>query len=475
MRDVVARLDRVLNPRTVAVVGDKKAGGYMWLRNMSPFTGKLYSVQIDPNEIPGIEELGVPNYSSLVEIPDEIDLVVCAVPRQVAPRVVADAIKKGVGGIEMFTSGFAETGEELGLQLQQRITEAAIEHDLLIVGPNCMGVYNPRVGVRFSADQPAGEGGSIGFISQSGTHGINFSLLAASQGLLMSKVITIGNAVVLDAADCLEYFAADPETEAIGFYVEGVRDGRRFLEQLRDASLRKPVVAWKGGRTEAGARATRSHTASLASSQRVWEAMVRQTGAIPAESLDETVDLFQLLQRCKPGTGGRVGLMAMTGGQSVVITDAFASAGLEVPLLSRRSYDELATFFNVVGGSYQNPFDMAGTIGGDQSNLDRLFRILDDDENVDAVAMEISPTFMSRRWANHPEQLDEFIARLKAHKERSSKPFLTIMPPGHSEAEVAVQRPKFQQAGLPVIPSFERAARALRRVLDYHRFRGQMG
>jgi acyl-CoA synthetase (NDP forming) len=163
--------------------------------------------------------------------------------------------------------------------------------------------------------------------------------------------------------------------------------------------------------------------------------------------------------------------MAMTGGQSVVLTDAFEGAGLQVPLLSEQSYGELATFFNIVGGSYRNPFDMGGTIGGDQENLDRLFRILDADANVDAIAMEISATFMSRRWANHPDQMDAFIQRLAGHRDRSAKPFVAIMHPGHSEVEVAAQRPRFQKAGLPVLPSFDRAARAMRLCLDYHRFR----
>lgn len=214
-----------------------------------------------------------------------------------------------------------------------------------------------------------------------------------------------------------------------------------------------------------------SHTASLASSQRVWDALVKQANAIHSRSLDETVDLCQVLLRAKPGSGTRVGLMAMTGGQSVVFTDAFESEGLEVPLLTEKSYAELATFFNIVGGSYRNPFDMAGTIGGEQENLDRLFRILDAEPNIDAIAMEISATFMSRRWANHPEQLEEFIGRLAAHKERSPKPYVTIMHPGHSEIEVAQQRPRLQQAGLPVLPSFERAARAMALCAEYHRTR----
>ncbi|HLZ70210.1 MAG TPA: CoA-binding protein [Dehalococcoidia bacterium] len=476
MKNVVARLERVLNPKVMAVVGDKRAGGgYMWLNNMKPFTGKLYSVQVDPKEIPGIEALGVKNYTSLLDIPEPVDLVVCAVPRQVSPRVIADCIKKQVGGVEMFTSGFAETGEELGIRLQDELTRTARDNDLLIVGPNCMGIYNPKVGVRFNAEQPAGVSGQIGFISQSGTHGMNFSLLAAANGMLMSKAISIGNSIVLDASDYLEYFAQDAETEAIAMYVEGVKDGPRFVRVLRETAAKKPVIVWKGGRTVAGGRATMSHTGSLASSQRVWDALVKQANAIPSRSLDETADLCQVLLRAKPSAGTRVGLMAMTGGQSVVFTDAFESEGMEVPLLTEKSYTELASFFNIVGGSYRNPFDMAGTIGGDQKNLDRLFRILDAEPNIDAIAMEISATFMSRRWANHPEQLDEFIDRLAAHKERSAKPYVTIMHPGHSELEVAQQRPRFQQAGLPVLPSFERAARAMSLCAEYHRTRAAIG
>src|SRR6266705_645388 len=118
MKDLVRRLDRVLNPRVVAVVGDKKAGGYSWLKNMSTLNGKLYSVQIDPNEIPGIEALGVPNFKSLLEVPDDIDYVVCAVPRPVAPRIIADCVAKGVGGVALFTSGFAETETEEGIATQ---------------------------------------------------------------------------------------------------------------------------------------------------------------------------------------------------------------------------------------------------------------------------------------------------------------------------------------------------------------------
>ena len=475
MNDLQERLDRALNPRVVAVVGDKQATGYTWLRNMSTVTGTVYSVQIDPNEIPGIEALGVPNYKSLTEIPEEVDYVVCAVPRQVAPRVMQDAAAKRVGGVGMFTSGFAETGEELGKQLQDAVVKIARQAGTVLIGPNCMGLYNPRLGVRFSGEQPAGAGGRVGLISQSGTHAINVSLVAAANGILLSKAVSIGNAVVVDVPDYLEYFGRDPETDVIALYVEGAKDGRRFVEVLRQVARRKPVLVWKGGQTAAGARATMSHTASLAAPGHVWGALVRQSGAIAVDTLDELIDALQVLLRARPSGGNRVALMAMTGGQSVVLTDAFAKEGMEVPELTPGSYEQLASFFNVIGGSYRNPFDMAGTVNQQPEYLDRLFDILDADPHVDAIAMEMSALFMARRWQQHPEQFDDLLGRIQRHRDRSAKPFVAILHPGHLEAEVAALRPRIQERGIAVLPSFDRAARAMARSTAYHRRTGDGG
>ncbi len=469
-------LERAFNPHTVAVIGDKRANGYMWLRNMSTFTGKLYSVQIDPNEIPGIEELGVPNYKSLLDVPDEIDYAVCAVPRQVSPRIIADCARKGVGAVSLFTSGFAETGEETGVQLQAEVDRLSREGGLALIGPNCMGIYVPGLGVRQSGEQRAGQAGDVGFISQSGTHAISFSLVGAINGVTISKSVSMGNGIILTAADYLDYLAADPHTKVIALYVEGVRDGHRFFESLRRAAAAKPVVVWKGGVTEAGARATSSHTASLATAHHVWDAMVRQAGAVSAANLDDTIDVVKAFLDTKPGTGRRMGLMAMTGGQSVVITDAFVSAGLEVPLLTAASYQRLADFFNIIGGSYRNPLDMGGTIGfgagaSGMDNLWKLLTILEEDENVDGIAMELASGFLARRWRESPQSLDSLLDALAAHKERSTKPFVTVMHPAHVEEIVAQARTRVQDRGLPAFATFDRAARALNRVIDYHRFR----
>ena len=469
MPDPRANLRRALNPRSLCVVGDKRANGYLWLRNMREFTGKLYSVQIDPNEIPGIEELGVPNFASLGELPEPADYVVCAVPRAIAPRIIADCAANGVGGVALFTSGFAETGEDEGVRLQAEIGRIARETGLALIGPNCMGIYRPDLGIRQSAEQPAGEAGPVGFISQSGTHAINFALVGGAQGVRISTSVSMGNAEVLDVPDYLDELTADPATRVIAMYVEGTKDGRRFLDSLRRATAQKPVVIWKGGATEAGARATASHTASLATSSAVWDAAVRQAGAIAEENMDDTIDVLKALLHCTPGTGHRMGLMAMTGGQSVVITDAFVRAGLEVPLLTAASYEQLAEFFNVIGGSYRNPLDMGGTIGfgGAPQQLQRLLDILEADANVDAIAMELASGFMARRWQADPASLDSLLDLLSAHRERSAKPFVTILHPGHLEEVTAQARARVTERGLAVFHSFERAGRALRRAIDY--------
>ena len=477
MTDIVSRLERVLNPRTVAVVGDKRAQGYFWLRNMSTFKGNVYSVQIDPNEIPGILELGVSNYGSLLDIPDEIDYVVCSVPRPIAPRIVADCVAKQVGGVSLFTSGFAETGEEEGIRLQEQIAATARAGGILLIGPNCMGIYNRRLGVRQAIEQPAGDEGAVGFISHSGTHAINFSLLGAVHSVKISKSVSAGNCAVVEPADYLEYLAQDAETKVIGMYLEGMQNGRRFFSVLREAARLKPVVIWKGGLSEGGQRAMFSHTGALATAAATWQALVKQCGVITTDSLDETVDVVKALMYAKPGSGRRMGLVALTGGQSVVITDSFEREGLEVPLLSDRSYGKLRSFFNIIGGSYRNPLDAGGTLGfgAEPGNLERMLRILDEDNRVDAIAVEITSRFMIRMSPGEERPPADWLPEaLAAHKERSSKPFITILPAGHLEARVAEERAKLVERGIPSFAGFGQAARALSKVVDYWRFRAGM-
>ena len=466
MNDNLKRLHRAFNPRTVAVVGDKMALGYMWLNSLSHFNGKVYSVQVDEREFPGIAALGVENYLSLQDIPDGIDYVIVAVPSRVAPDIVRDCVSKKVGGATLFTAGFAESGTEEGRKLQDTIAEIARDGNLNLIGPNCMGIHNPRLGVRHTHDQPYGEGGPVGFIAQSGTHATFFTLMAPANGVRVSKSVSYGNAAVLDSTDYLEYMGADDETEMIGIYIEGVNDGRRLFSTLREVSRRKPVLVWKGGITEEGNRATSSHTGSLAGSPQVWDALIKQCGGIKVENLDEMIDVMKVLLHARPGTGNRVGLAAMTGGQSVAITDAFTGAGFEVPMLTERSYQEFEPFFSTLGASYRNPLDVSFNF----PHLDRIIKSLDilaQDRNIDSVVLEVTVPFMKDLDWLKPGLFDELVAELARFKDRCPKPFIAIVVPGHVESQALEWKGKLVAHDIPTFPSFERGANALMNAIAY--------
>ena len=462
-------LHRLLSPRSVAVVGAKKANDYRWLRCVSTFQGPVYSVNIDPNETAGIEALGIRNYQRLQDIPGAVDYVIVSVPREVAPIVLRDCIAKGVGGAMLFTSGFSETGTDKGCELERAITHLAREASLPLVGPNCMGIFHPKIGLRNFPELYTGESGPVGFLSQSGTHGYNFALMGYLNGIKVSKLISYGNAVILDSPDYLEYLRDDPETSIIGMYIEGVRDGRRLLHLLRELTPRKPVVIWKGGQTEPGTRATASHTGSLAESMVIWRAVMRQTGAIEVDSLEEMIDTMKALLYVPPTRQDRVALISMTGGQSVVTTDAFAKAGLQVPTLSERSYERLGRFFNIVGGSYRNPIDMGSNWeAGEQTG--EILDVLEDDPQVDIIAFELSLNLLFRRMEAKPSFQAFLLDMLSAHKRRTHKPFLAIVTPSYvPDAEEDLKR-RLLAEGIPSFPTFQRAAKALQGCIGYQRF-----
>jgi len=455
-----AKLDRAFNPQCVVVIGDKMP--YMWLRGQSEFKGKLYSVQIDPNEFEGIKALGVENYTSLADIKEPIDLAIVAVPRPVAPRILDDCISNNVAAAHFFTSGFAETDTEDGIRLESMLKEKAEQADFHLVGPNCMGIFNPGVGVRQSGGQYTGITGPVGFIAQSGTHAIAFSQEAHLHGVDISKSVSFGNGTVLDSTNYLEYFNRDPGCEIIGMYLEGVKDGKWFFQVLKEVTTRKPVVIWKGGRTEDGGRAISSHTGSLAVPQAIWESAVRQCGAIPVASIEELIDTLKALLFLPSVRGYRVGITGGSGGQSVAIADVFAEAGLSVPNLTQESYDELASFYTLIGGGYRNPVDTGNV---NRREMGRILEILGQDANIDNLVL-----LSGARFGN-PEQLENQVNLLVDIRERTSKPVMAVVscsfnPRDVEQAGTVIQ--KLQDSGIPAFISLERGAHALKNALDYY-------
>ena len=465
----VAKFDRLFNPKTAAVIGDKQALGYSWLNSMSTFKGPVYSVQIDEREIPNIEAMGYQNFKSILDVPGDIDFVIVSVPRKFAPMVLQQCIEKGVGGATFFTSGFAETAEEEGIALQDQMQQMARDANFMLVGPNCMGLFIPGRGVRFTTQQYSGEAGPVGFIGQSGTQSMYFSLLGGAHGVKVSKAVSLGNAIVLDVPDYLEYLGQDPDTKMIGMYVEGVKDGRRFFDVLKDVCKRKPVVIWKGGQTSDGARAVSSHTASLATEYTVWESLVRQCGALPVHSLEELVDVLKGLLYIEPSTGTRMGVMALTGGQAVAAVDAFAKQGFTIGPLSDSSYEELSSFFSVIGASYRNPLDISSNLP-DQTVLVRILDILERDPTIDAITTELTTSLLDRREAMGEGYVDNLINILAEHRERTKKPYFCTVCPVDQEVAAIDMRDRLLARGIPSFPTFHRSANAYRKLVTYNEF-----
>ena len=475
MRADFTKLNKAFNPEYIAVVGD--SGYFQWLNAHKNFKGKLYSVQVNPKTIKAIEKLGVENYTSLLDIPDTVDFAIVAVGRAVALRVLEDCISKGVAAAHFFTAGFAETNTEEGIRIERLLKEKAEEAKFHLIGPNCMGIFNPKLGLKQAMTQYDGFAGPVGFISQSGTHAINFGLEAHLQGVDINKSVSFGNGTVLDCAEYLAYFGQDDEIKVVAMYLEGVREGRRFLEVLKEVSARKPVVIWKGGRGAGGVRAIASHTGSLAVPQAIWDAAMRQGGAVTVAGMEELIDTLKALLYLSPVRGNRIALTGGSGGQSVAITDAINEAGLEVPRLTQESYDELATFYNLVGGGYGNPIDTGNT---NRAQLTRIMDIVERDANIDNVVLlmglgmgggpQDSTADASPPQDRVPGGVDSVIALRK----KTSKPVIAAVYSPFSAGGVQEARrviKKLQEGGVPAFVTVERAATALKNALDYYNFR----
>ncbi|MHB8157413.1 MAG: CoA-binding protein, partial [Desulfocucumaceae bacterium] len=272
-------LDVIFHPSSIAVVGASNTPntyGYLYMDYLikAGYKGTLYPVKPDSDEI-----MGYKAYPSLKDIPGDVDYVISCVSARHVLEMIRQCPSRNVKGIHLFTARMSETGDKRGHDLEQEIASEVRRLGIPLLGPNCMGLYNPKEGISYAYDLPQ-KPGKVGGIFQSGGISVNFIRYAGVRGVGFSKVFSYGNAADLNECDLLEYLAADEETSAIAIYIEGVRDGRRFFKALREAAAIKPVIVLKGGRTGAGTRSTFSHTASIAGSFNSWEVMFRQCNAV---------------------------------------------------------------------------------------------------------------------------------------------------------------------------------------------------
>lgn len=465
---LVEKLDRLFYPNVVAVVGAKQLNNYLWLRNVQTFKGKVYHVNIDRNEWPGAEALGFTNVASLHDITEPVDYVIVSVPNKVVPAVLRDCIAKGVGGVHLFTAGFAEIGTEEGRQLEHAVVEMARKADLPLIGPNCMGIFHPEVGLRQFNDQYTKESGPMGYISQSGSQAIGFSLQAHAHGIDISKSISFGNGIILDSTDFLDYLSHDEDTRVVGMYLEGIRDGRRFHSTLKAAASKKPVLIWKVGTSEEAARAGVFHSGSLAVPSRIWASLMRQCGAIAVSSVEEMVDTAKALLFTTPAAGARLALIALSGGHASEMTEAFARAGFQIPSLGEESLKKIAAFAELVGGSFHNPIE--GPAVRTEENVAAVLAILAEDPAIDTIAMELAVGRFEREAGSFEARL----ATLREFREKWSKPVVALLTtsfPYTDTTDIRGMERQLASQGIASFPGFQRGAAALMNAVNYYRFR----
>ncbi|MCP5368574.1 MAG: acetate--CoA ligase family protein [Hyphomicrobiales bacterium] len=442
---------KLLNPASVAILGAtegaNRVGGRV-LRYMleAGFQGPVYPVN------PGRDTVqGRPAFATVGDIPGTADCAILAIPARAVAESLRACAAKGVGAAVVFSSGFAEMGAE-GRRLQAELGDAAREAGVRLLGPNCLGAFNAHLGfmATFSSNLLGNlpVPGAVGIVSQSGAFGAHLYSLARQRGIGLSYWVTTGNEVDITLADCIAFMANAGDVNTIVVYAEGINDPdglRAALDLSREK--RKPVIFLKVGRTEAGAKAAHSHTASLAVSDVVCDALFRQTGTHRAETTEEMIELAYACQMGVFPAGNRVGVLTMSGGVGVQMADVSIKSGMAVPELPADLQAEIKGLIPFAATA--NPVDVTASAMEDTSLLTRTIDMLLDAPQCDSVGAFMTPV------AATDEFTDQLVASLAQSRARHpDKPFALCMP-----APAGI-RARYEAGGNMVFDTPERAVDA---------------
>ena len=450
-------LKNLFHPRSVALIGasteqNKLSGRPFRFFREYGYAGNVYPVNPKYPEI-----AGVPCFAKLSDIPGEVDLAVITLPATAVPEALAECGAKGVKAAAIISSGFAEVGGE-GIRLQDELQRIALENGIAVCGPNCSGfVYFPeRVTATFSVGLDGGfpEAGPAAFISQSGALSSYILGAAKERGLAFRYWITTGNECVLSFTDYLQYVLEDPEVRLVLGYLEDARDGQAFQAAARRAlALDKPLIILKAGRSEAGAKASVSHTGSLAGADEVYQAVFSQNGVLRADSLDELFDFALLAQAPRRPRGRRVQVVSISGAAGILMADVGSELGLEFSDLSPATKDELRKIMPPFA-SITNPMDVTAEAVARPGLLTQAAEVILTDPNVDNLVM-----FFGIVPGAH-ERLATGIAQVARGTDKLV--MMTWFPLPRADIWMSLAR-----AGVPVFPEPARGIRALGKMAQY--------
>ena len=461
-------LDEMFHPKSIAIIGasttNQERGWVTRLLNFG-YEGDLYPVNPKATEIGGLK-----TYPTIKDIPKPVDYAIFNVPARLSPQIMEDCIAKGVKFAHVYAAGFGETDKEEAKELEARLAAIIKASHIRVIGPNCMGIYCPRAGITFNPDFPK-EAGNVAFVSQSGAEAMRLVFLTNDVGIHFSKAISYGNAIDLDAPDFLEYLANDTETDIIACYIEGVRDGRRYLEAIQKCLKVKPVIVLKAGLTESGAGAAASHTASLAGSGAIWDAFFKQTGAIRAYTMEDVGEVIQALLHMRRPKGRRVALVGRGGGIGVIAADICERAGLKVPAFHADTRMQLEKVIPEAGTGIRNPVETTYGMGGAAEFYAKGMNIVDAAPETDLIITHLAVDVYGARQSDLRQQVATTATVLCDVAKTLTKPLaVALYTGGHPEIVEAVHEAHetLLKAGIPVYPGVEAASRAINRLIRYH-------
>lgn len=456
MKKIIQNLDKIFYPKSVAIIGatptTNKVGNVISKNFIDgKFRGEIYPINPKYKKI-----LGVPCYSDIGKVKGNIDCVIIATPSKTVAPILDACVKKKVGGIVIVTSGFEEIGNN---EIAEYIRKVALKNNIPIIGPNCLGVFNPYTKTdsmflpMYKLERP--RAGEISFVSQSGAIGSAVLDLAAYYGVGIAKFISYGNATILDECDYLEYLGEDEDTEVILLYIEGVKDGKRLLEVMKRVNKKKPIIVLKGGKGAGGAAAAKSHTGNIAGSYTAYNAAFKQAKVVEAEGLNELFDIVKIFNQPRP-KNNRVGIITNGGGLGIITADAVEQIDLKLADFSedtKKKISEILPSYGNVG----NPLDLVADSGVDayKKAIDIFMAGDEIDILLIIVLMQTPP-------------VDERIIHVltKASDDRR-KPIATISIGGtYTEA----YRKILESNGVPSYNSPKAAVRAIKRLVTYSEY-----
>ena len=464
------KLDAIFSPQSVAVIGASttpgKVGHDIFANILKGgYRGVLYPVNPGARSV-----LSVRAYPTITEVPDDVDLAMIILPPQICQKAVEASIQKGVKGLIIVSAGFREVGAE-GLAIENRIISMCQEAGIRVIGPNCLGVINPLSAVQlnasFSARMP--KPGNISFISQSGALCTAVLDFAADRDFGFSKFISIGNKADVDELDLLRYLHHDADTEVIMIYLEELRRGAEFIEEVKEITSGDrptPILAIKSGRTSAGAMAAASHTGALAGSEAVYDAVFSQSGIIRVASIDELFDFATAFAyknlsnlgklRKKIPDGNRVAIITNAGGPGIVATDMTVSSGLQLAQFHDETLEALSSHLPQTANIH-NPVDVIGD--ATQERYENALSAVVMDEGVDGALVILTPQSMTNALGTA-----ESIAKIAR---RTHKPILCCFM---GIVDVSSGAKYLQEQGIPVFKFPENTAKAFGALYKYSRW-----